>query len=207
MKDIIIYTDGSVYPNPGGMGGWAFVAPNYHGEGEHYEYRGNNHSTTNNRMELTAALNAVSIVERGRFATIITDSQYVQRCFARRQWPDSKPNADLGRMLISNKEGRFIEVKLIPGHSGDKWNDRAHELANKARLEGLEYQKQRAAERKMFETMEFRTAEQPSTPTTVTPDRIETSNWYVSETLPSRTLRWAVPSFGRMSRSSTQTAF
>lgn len=145
MRDLTIYTDGSVYPNPNGIGGWAYVAPDFNGPGEDYVYKGWHPRTTNNRMELTAALSALGIVERGSFVTIVTDSQYVQRCFARRCWPESKPNADLGRMLLESKRDRFIEVRFVPGHSGDKYNDKAHELANEARLEGIEYEKRRKA--------------------------------------------------------------
>lgn len=145
MKEIIVYTDGSVYPNPGGMGGWAYVAPDYDSQGD-YSYSGWQPRTTNNRMELMAAINCLSIVSRGDFITIVTDSQYVQRCFARRQWPESKPNADLGHLLAESKRGRFVEVKLVAGHSGDKYNEQAHELANKARLDGLAWTKRREEE-------------------------------------------------------------
>lgn len=150
---LIIYTDGSVYPNPDGIGGWGFVCPDYD-EGNPYEYYGGHSKTTNNRMELSAAINALGIVPRGHFVTIVTDSQYVQRCMARRIWPESKPNADLGRVLEDAKRGRLIEVQMVAGHSGDKWNERAHELANKGRLEQVEYEKQRKIEMEQIEREE-----------------------------------------------------
>lgn len=153
MRELLIYTDGSVYPNPGGMGGWAFVAIDFYGKDKPYEHRSWKSKTTNNRMELTAAINALGLAERGEFITIVTDSQYVQRCFARNSWHPSKPNGDLGRILMDCKRGRFVEVKFVPGHSGDMWNDRAHELANKARLDGLAYEKERARDQDVMERM------------------------------------------------------
>lgn len=143
MRDLTIYTSGCIRPD--GIGGWAYVAINCNEDGTPFEYYGAETKTTNNRMELTAAINALGIVPRGKFATIVTDSQYVQRCFARRCWPDSKPNADLGRWLSEMKNGRNINIELIKGHSGNPHNDRAHELANNARLVRVATEKERAA--------------------------------------------------------------
>lgn len=148
---LTIYTDGSVYPNPNGIGGWGFVCPEYGETKEVYEYYGSAIQTTNNRMELTAAISALGIVPRGSFVTIVTDSQYVQRCMARKCWPESKPNADLGRCLEDAKNHRLIDVQMVAGHSGDRWNDRAHELADKARLDRVEVEK-RAREENIIST-------------------------------------------------------
>lgn len=174
MRDLVVYTDGSVsQPNDGsGIGGWAYVCPDYEGPDQKFEYSGWTPNTTNNRMELTAAINAVSLAERGSFVTIITDSQYVQRCFARRRWPEKKPNADLGRWLMEAKHGRFVEVKFVPGHSGDKWNEHAHNLANKARLEGVEYEKRRAEEERS-----------PTSPRSAY-SRLEHDQWSVEQAAP-----------------------
>lgn len=134
----IAYTDGACSGNPG-PGGWAWVVP----DGE-YGY-GGDARTTNQRMELTAVLEAVRTLP-GKLH-IVSDSTYVVNCFRdawwrgwlKRGWKNSqkKPvaNRDLWEPLVDLYQDRDITFEWVKGHSGDRWNDRADELAVQGRDE------------------------------------------------------------------------
>ena len=134
-----VYTDGACSGNPG-PGGWAWVVP----DGEFAA--GSDLATTNQRMELKAALEAVKAF-RGEII-IFSDSTYVVNCFRdrwwegwlRRGWVNSakKPvkNRDLWEPLIeSYRERDNISFSWVKGHSGDRWNDEADRLAVQAGAE------------------------------------------------------------------------
>lgn len=135
-----IYADGACSGNPG-PGGWAFV---YTEDNERvYEVSGNNPSTTNNRMELTACIQAISSVSIVRSIKISTDSQYVQKGITewlpnwkRNGWKTAsgKPvkNQDLWQQLDRLASALDIEWKWTPGHSGDRWNEYVNNLAQSA---------------------------------------------------------------------------
>ena len=131
-----VYTDGACSGNPG-PGGWAWVVP----DGPFaagYEAR-----TTNQRMELTATLEAV-----GRFDepfTVVSDSTYVVHCFRdgwwekwiRKGWVNAKKepvaNRDLWEPLVEAVVERGdVSFEWVKGHSGDRWNDIADRLAVEA---------------------------------------------------------------------------
>ena len=128
----IVYTDGACSGNPG-PGGWAWVVPDgpYGSGGEP--------NTTNQRMELTAALEAIRSLDGS--LEIISDSTYVVNCFRDRWWEgwlergwlnsQKKPvaNRDLWEPLIEMYQTRQVTFRWVKGHSGDRWNDRADELA------------------------------------------------------------------------------
>jgi ribonuclease HI len=136
---IVVYTDGSCLGNPG-PGGWAWAVPGGRSES------GGEALTTNQRMEITAALRALLALggeEPGPPIRVVSDSSYVVRCFRdrwwegwfRRGWKNSggKPvaNRDLWEPLLrlvldSEREITFSWVK---GHSGDRWNDFVDEMA------------------------------------------------------------------------------
>lgn len=132
----LVYTDGACSGNPG-PGGWAWVVPDgpYGSGGES--------QTTNQRMELTAVLEAVRSLEGS--LEVVSDSTYVVNCFRdrwwegwlRRGWVNSqkKPvaNRDLWEPLIDLYQQRHITFRWVKGHSSDRWNDRADELAVEAR--------------------------------------------------------------------------
>ena len=132
MTRTIIYTDGACSGNPG-PGGWGWVVP----DGE--SAFGGAEQTTNQRMELQAALEAVRAVPGPLH--IISDSTYVVNCFRdswwkgwiKRGWQNSqkKPvaNRDIWEPLIELYQERDITFEWVKGHSGNKWNDRADELA------------------------------------------------------------------------------
>jgi len=141
-EDVLrIYTDGGCKGNPG-PGGWAaiIIAPNY----EPYKMSGGEALTTNNRMELTAVINALEKAAerfpREKSIELITDSQYVQKGvtewlggWIRRNWKRAKgkpvKNQDLWVKLEKAKRGLKIDWKWVKGHAGNTWNERCHELA------------------------------------------------------------------------------
>ncbi len=128
----VVYTDGACSGNPG-PGGWGWVVPD--GEAAF----GGAAETTNQRMELTAALEAVRALPGP--LKIVSDSTYVVNCFRdswwvgwlKRDWKNSqkKPvaNRDIWEPLIELYQQRDVEFEWVKGHSGDRWNDRADELA------------------------------------------------------------------------------
>ena len=135
---LLIYTDGSCLGNPG-PGGWAWAIPDSDfGSGAAA-------STTNQRMEVTAVIEALTSNADDEI-DIVSDSTYVVKCFhdrwwagwQRRGWKNSagKPvaNRDLWEELIelALDPGRAISFAWVKGHSGDRWNDRVDELATEA---------------------------------------------------------------------------
>ena len=132
---MVVYTDGACRGNPG-PGGWAWVVP----DGQ--SASGGAPQTTNQRMELTAVLEAVRSLEGP--LEVFSDSTYVVNCFRdrwwegwiRRGWRNSqkKPvaNRDLWEPLIELVLAREIELIWVKGHSGNRWNDEADRLATEA---------------------------------------------------------------------------
>ncbi len=138
--EVIIYADGGADPNPG-IGGWAAVLR----YGEHEKVlTGNDPQTTNNRMELTAAINALAALKRPSKVAFYTDSQYVRRGiteyiekWAANDWKvKNKPvaNADLWPRLWELTKQHQIEWHWVKGHAGDELNERVDQLAREARL-------------------------------------------------------------------------
>lgn len=140
---ITIFTDGSSRGNPG-PGGWAaiIVYPE-RSRGTEWvkEIGGNEKHTTNNRMELKAAIRALESLEpTDESISIHTDSQYVMKGITewihgwlKKGWKTAakKPveNQDLWQTLLKNTEGKNIEWKYVAGHSGHAANDRCDEIA------------------------------------------------------------------------------
>jgi ribonuclease HI len=135
---VIIYTDGACRGNPG-KGGWG-VWLQY--KGKEKELYGGELETTNNRMELTAAIQALETLTRPCVVELHTDSKYVAQGiqewlpnWKKRGWKTASKapvkNEDLWRRLdqaISRHQIKWVWVK---GHSGNEGNDRADSLANK----------------------------------------------------------------------------
>ena len=142
-KDIVdIWTDGACSGNPG-PGGWGAIL---RFNGEEREISGGASDTTNNRMELTAAIEALSALKRPVAARLHTDSTYVKDGITKwihgwkaNGWRTAsrKPvkNQDLWRALDAAMAPHRIEWHWIKGHSGHPENDRADELA-RAAIEG-----------------------------------------------------------------------
>ena len=136
---IEIYTDGACRGNPG-PGGWAATLS----LGEHFrELSGAEAATTNNRMELTAVIEALSALKRDSQVRVFTDSEYVRRgitewlkAWKARDWrtADKKPvkNRDLWELLDAVAARHDIEWRWVKGHSGVPGNERVDALANAA---------------------------------------------------------------------------
>jgi ribonuclease HI len=133
-----IWTDGACKGNPG-PGGWGALLK--YGEHER-ELFGGETPTTNNRMELTAVIEALDSLKRRCRIVLHTDSQYVQLGitewlpnWVRRGWKtaDKKPvkNADLWQRLQVAAARHDVEWRWVRGHAGDAGNERADELANR----------------------------------------------------------------------------
>ncbi len=140
MSDkVIIYTDGGCRGNPG-PGGWGALMRFGNHEKEIYGYE---EETTNNRMELMAAIRSLEILSRSCAIVLTTDSQYVRQGITewmegwkKRGWKTAakKPvkNKDLWQRLDEAVKEHNVEWKWVKGHSGHEGNERADELANRA---------------------------------------------------------------------------
>jgi ribonuclease HI len=141
----VVYTDGSCLGNPG-PGGWAWAVP----EGPYAS--GAEPRTTNQRMEITAALQALrSLVGPDRQTLlVVSDSTYVVNCFKQRWWEgwqrrnwkntQGKPvaNRDLWEQLFAIALAPHGDVRWqwVRGHSGDHWNEVVDQLALEAASSG-----------------------------------------------------------------------
>jgi ribonuclease HI len=139
MDKVVIHTDGACRGNPG-PGGWGAILSNGVHEKELY---GAERDTTNNRMELMAAICGLEALKRPCEVTLVTDSVYLKKGITewlqqwhRRGWKTAgrKPvkNIDLWQRLEQAVEGHRLHWKWIKGHSGHPENERADQLANRA---------------------------------------------------------------------------
>ena len=138
--DLVVYTDGACRGNPG-PGGWAALI--FEGGAERAVSGAEPH-TTNQRMELMAAIEGLAVLETGRRVALYTDSSYVMNCFRDRWWEKWERNGWLGstRQPVTNRdlwerliaETRRHEVSWfkVKGHSGHPLNDRVDLLARQA---------------------------------------------------------------------------
>lgn len=137
---VTIYTDGGADPNPG-VGGWAAILS---AGGKEKVLTGSEHSTTNNRMELTAAIAALEALRRPSQVEFYTDSEYVRLGITKwidgwreKDWQRKGkpiPNADLWQTLATLAEIHEINWHWVQGHSGNPLNERVDRLARTARL-------------------------------------------------------------------------
>ncbi|MDP3763962.1 MAG: ribonuclease HI [bacterium] len=132
---ITIYTDGASVGNPG-PGGWGAIIVD---ENTVKEIGGGEAHTTNNKMELTAVIEALKSLE-GKEAAIYTDSEYVLKGITewierwqKKGWKTAgrKPvlNQDLWQKLLEVARGKKLDWKLVRGHSGIHLNERCDEIA------------------------------------------------------------------------------
>ena len=137
-KKVYIYTDGACKGNPG-PGGWGALLKYNDTEKEFF---GGEKQTTNNRMEMTAAIEALSRLKRRCDVVLTTDSQYLRKGITewianwkKKGWKTSskKPvkNADLWQQLDELTQQHNITWNWVKGHSGHDENERADQLANK----------------------------------------------------------------------------
>ncbi|MDX1785025.1 MAG: ribonuclease HI [Roseovarius sp.] len=141
MVDLIAYTDGACSGNPG-PGGWGVLMRAMRGDTvvKQRELNGGAAETTNNQMELMAAISALEALKRPSKLTIVTDSQYVKNGvtgwihgWKRNGWRTAarKPvkNAELWQRLDAAQARHDVTWEWVKGHAGHPENERADELA------------------------------------------------------------------------------
>ena len=135
MPNVTIYTDGACDPNPG-PGGWAAILKS--GRREKI-LTGGDPDTTNNRMELTAAVEALKSLKQSCRVELRTDSEYLQRGMTEwmENWKVSKKkrkpaNWDLWEALLEAAAPHTVEWRWVQGHAYDALNRRADRLATQA---------------------------------------------------------------------------
>ena len=142
MTEVVIYTDGACKgnPGPGGWGAWLRSGPH------EKEMWGGEPLTTNNRMELTAVIEALAALKQGSRVIVHTDSSYVKdgittwiHGWKARGWTtaDRKPvkNVDLWQRLDTLSKQHQVDWRWVRGHNGDPGNERADQLANRGAAE------------------------------------------------------------------------
>ncbi len=144
LPHVLLYTDGACSPNPG-LGGWGAVLL-YPKKDYRKEISGGERDTTNNRMEMQAAIQGLAALKTRCHVDLYTDSKYVRNAFEKDwigRWKkngwrtaDKKPvkNEELWRRLIDLVERHDVTWHWVKGHAGDPENERADELAVNARL-------------------------------------------------------------------------
>ncbi len=139
-KVVQVWTDGGCKPNPG-PGGWAAILTF---RDVIKELSGTEPVTTNNRMELTAAAEALESLKRPCHVVIHTDSQYLKNGitrwiagWVRKGWRgsvgDPVANIDLWKRILAAAEIHRVEWKWVRGHDGNDMNERADRLATEVR--------------------------------------------------------------------------
>ena len=137
MKHVEIYTDGACRGNPG-RGGWGAVLVY---RGIEREMSGGEPMTTNNRMELTAAIEALAALKEPCHVTLTSDSKYLvdaieqgwARSWKAKRWrkADKSPalNPDLWEKLLNLLDTHEVELVWVKGHDGHPYNERCDKLA------------------------------------------------------------------------------
>ncbi len=138
MNKVIVYTDGSCEPNPG-PGGWAAVMLV---DGQGKTLTGSDPDTTNNRMELTAALEALRALKQPAEIELYTDSEYLKRGITewmpnwkKRNWKrkgGKLANVDLWQALDAELGRHTLHWHWVKGHAGHPGNEKADRLAHQA---------------------------------------------------------------------------
>ena len=141
MPDLVAYTDGACSGNPG-PGGWGVLmqAREAGAVVKERELSGGEALTTNNRMELMAAISALEALERPSQITLVTDSAYVKEgitawmaAWKRKGWRTASgaavKNLDLWQRLDAARARHQVEWRWIRGHAGHDGNERADALA------------------------------------------------------------------------------
>lgn len=143
---VMIYTDGSARGNPDGPGGYGTVLQYIDSKGQMHEreYSAGYKKTTNNRMELMAAIVGLEALTRSCQVDLYSDSQYLVKAFNDRwiqnwqknNWKNSKKepvkNIDLWKRLLKAMEPHQVQYIWVKGHAGHPENERCDQLATAA---------------------------------------------------------------------------
>lgn len=139
MEEVIIYTDGGCDPNPG-PGGWAAVILR---GGQRHELWGAEPETTNNRMELTAAIEALRSLKMPSKVQLYTDSRYLQKGinewmpkWLAKNWRGANgpvANQELWQELLNVSSRHQVTWQWLRGHNGNVENERVDRLCRQAR--------------------------------------------------------------------------
>ncbi|RXT04820.1 ribonuclease HI [Ammoniphilus sp. CFH 90114] len=137
MKEVVVYTDGACSGNPG-PGGWGAILM----FGEHKkELSGGEKETTNNRMELKAAIEALKALKEPCTVKLHSDSAYLVNCFQqgwykgwmKNGWKNSKKqpveNQDLWKEILELMKKHKVEYIKVKGHADNEYNNRCDEMA------------------------------------------------------------------------------
>lgn len=137
-SSVVIYTDGACDPNPG-HGGWAAIIM---GHEKQVELSGFENPSTNNRMELMAAIQALSSLQASCNVDLYTDSEYLHQGidkwmkeWVKRGWKRKEgklANRDLWLQLHQLNQKHQVRWHWVKGHAGDRYNQRVNYLAQKA---------------------------------------------------------------------------
>lgn len=128
MFNVTIYTDGACSGNPG-PGGYGAILEC---KGARKIVRGCIKFTTNNRMELTAVVEALKALTKPCNVTVYTDSQYLMNCLSHEEsWltDEKRPNKDLFIEYLSAKKIHTVKLVKVEGHSGDDMNEKCDKIA------------------------------------------------------------------------------
>lgn len=140
MKEVMIYTDGACSGNPG-PGGWGAILLY---AGNRKEMSGADKHTTNNRMELLAAIESLATLKEPCKVSLYSDSAYLVNCFQkgwfrgwlRNGWKNSKgqpvENQDLWKRLLQLMDTHKVEYIKVKGHSDNEFNNHCDLLAREA---------------------------------------------------------------------------
>ena len=139
---VIVYTDGSCEPNPG-PGGWAAIILD--GEVETI-LKGFDRDSTNNRMELTAALEALKAIDPEKRIRLFTDSQYLKngveswmKNWKAKNWRrkgGKLANVDLWKQISDEIDRHKVDWRWVKGHNGNPYNERADRIAHQTMKKG-----------------------------------------------------------------------
>ncbi len=141
QKHVLIYTDGACDPNPGGPGGYAAILVY---QGKKKEISGGFRATTNNRMEIYAAIQALESLKEPCQVTLYTDSKYLMQAIEEgwaKRWKENDwwrtkderaVNPDLWDKLLALCEIHAVKFKWVKGHVGHRENERCDALATRA---------------------------------------------------------------------------
>lgn len=146
MMEVTIYTDGSARGNPNGPGGYGTVLQYTDPKGKLHERElsAGYEKTTNNRMELMAAIAGLEALKRPCRVLLYSDSQYLVNAFnqhwiegwLKRNWVNSKQepvkNIDLWKRLLAAKQPHEVTFSWVKGHNGHPENERCDQLATAA---------------------------------------------------------------------------